>query len=359
MPFSAPSIAMDKTVLVTGGAGFIGGTLIDRLFQDGWFRVACLDKLTYAGNRSRLAKHIEQGLEFVQLDLADVTAVDDVVDRIRPDLIFHLAAESHVDRSIDRPDPFITSNIVGTANLLNASLKLVRTLADERASNFRFIHVSTDEVFGSASPGEDFSETSPYEPRSPYAASKAAADHLVSAWQHTYALPAVISNCSNNYGPNQFPEKLIPHAIIRALTNQEIPIYGDGQHERDWIFVDDHVDGLLKAANQGVPGDKFLFGGGSAIPNLDLIFRLCQVLDELAPGVTSHVERIAFVPDRPGHDRRYSIDPERAKESLGWKATTSLDTGLRKTVDWYIRNEAWWRDLIKAGYGANRLGLNV
>jgi dTDP-glucose 4,6-dehydratase len=350
---------MGRRILVTGGAGFIGGALIERLLEIAQDQVICFDKLTYAGNRARLDEHIRRGLDFHQIDLADSRSVHEAVATARPDVVFHLAAESHVDRSIDWPDPFIATNIVGTANLLAACLALQQELKNGQADSFRFVHVSTDEVFGSAEPNQHFDATSPYRPRSPYSASKAAADHLVTAWHHTYSLPATITNCSNNYGPHQFPEKLIPHAIIRAVSDREIPIYGDGGHQRDWIFVNDHVDGLLATADRGVPGGAYLFGARCVLSNVDLVHTLCQVLDELAPGKSSYAERVVFVPDRPGHDRRYSLDPGQTETALGWKASTDLDTGLRTTVAWYLENESWWRDLLRAGYDAGRRGLRV
>lgn len=346
-------------ILVTGGAGFIGGTLIDHLLAQGEMEITCLDKLTYAANRSRLDEQIAHGLNFVQVDLADRQSVRDNLVKLRPQIVFHLAAESHVDRSIDGPDPFVLTNVVGTASLLAACLEVQGLRHGSASNDFCLVHVSTDEVFGSAGPDESFDETSPYRPKSPYSATKAAADHLVAAWQHTFGLRAIVTNCSNNYGPYQFPEKLIPHTIIRALAGHDIPIYGDGHHQRDWIHVDDHVRGLIAAAQQGVTGQTYLFGNRTVLTNLDLIRRICLLLDAVAPGQYSFLERIAFVPDRPGHDRRYAIDPTRTEQALDWRSLIDLETGLRKTVEWYVANESWWRDLMKAGYSAGRLGLKA
>jgi dTDP-glucose 4,6-dehydratase len=345
-----------RTVLVTGGAGFIGSDLIARLLSMPDQNVVCIDKLTYSANRSLLTDHIAAGLDFHPIDLAETDAVERVVVTSKPDVIFHLAAESHVDRSIDGPAPFIETNVVGTLNLLQASLAHWRSLEPTRADRFRLVHVSTDEVFGSAPANQLFTEQTRYDPRSPYSASKAAADHLVRAWHATYGLPSIVTTTSNNYGPYQFPEKLIPHTIVRALTGQGIPVYGDGQHVRDWIHVSDHVDGLIRAAEQGSGGESFLFGARNAIVNLDLVERICSILDEVAPDTASYRSRIEFVGDRPGHDRRYAIDPARAEQRLGWRARIDFDKGLRDVVKWYVENEAWWRDIIESGYRTDRLG---
>ena len=345
-----------RTVLVTGGAGFIGGDLITRLLSMPDQNVVCIDKLTYSANRSLLTDHIATGLVFHPLDLAEADEVEDVVAGASPDVIFHLAAESHVDRSIDGPAPFIDTNVVGTLNLLQASLSHWRSLEPARADRFRLVHVSTDEVFGSAAPNTFFTEQTSYDPRSPYSASKAAADHLVRAWHATYGLPTIVTTTSNNYGPFQFPEKLIPHTVVRALTGESIAVYGDGQHVRDWIHVSDHVDGLLRAADQGQGGESFLFGARNAIPNLDLVERICSILDEIAPDKNSYRSRIEFVPDRPGHDRRYAIDPTRAEQRLGWRPMVGFESGLREVVTWYVDHEPWWREIMSAGYRTDRLG---
>jgi dTDP-glucose 4,6-dehydratase len=345
-----------RTVLVTGGAGFIGGELIARLLGVPHQRVICLDKLTYSANRTRLAVHVEAGLEFESVDLADATAVERIVANTRPDQIFHLAAESHVDRSIDGPAPFVETNVVGTLNVLQAALDLWRSMDARQADRFRLVHVSTDEVFGSAAPGASFDETTRYDPHSPYSASKAAADHLVRAWHATYGLPCVVTNTSNNYGPFQFPEKLIPHTIVRALTGETVPVYGDGKQIRDWIHVADHVEGLMRAAEDGTPGETFLLGARNAITNLRLVERICSILDDLVPDATSYRSRIEFVSDRPGHDRRYAINPSRAEEVLGWSPKVAFEQGLPDVVSWYIENEVWWRGLMSSGYTTHRLG---
>ena len=346
-----------RTVLVTGGAGFIGGHLITRLLAMPDQNVVCIDKLTYSANRSMLTTHIAAGLNFHPLDLAEADAVEEVVAKSSPDVIFHLAAESHVDRSIDGPAPFIDTNVVGTLSLLQASLGHWRSLEPAKADEFRLVHVSTDEVFGSAAPDTFFTEQSRYDPRSPYSASKAAADHLVRAWHATYGLPTIVTTTSNNYGPFQFPEKLIPHTVVRALTGESIVVYGDGQNVRDWIHVSDHVDALMRAAEHGRGGDSFLFGARNAIANLDLVQRICSILDEVAPDSYPHQERIEFVDDRPGHDRRYAIDPTRAEQRLGWQAMVDFDRGLREAVKWYVDNESWWRQIISGGYRTRRLGV--
>jgi len=345
-----------RTVLVTGGAGFIGGELIGRLLSVPNQLVVCVDKLTYSANRPRLTAHISAGLEFHPIDLADEDAVENIIGTVRPEVIFHLAAESHVDRSIDGPAPFVETNVVGTLNLLQAALDLWRSMDSAQGDRFRLIHVSTDEVFGSAPDGELFSETTRYDPRSPYSASKAAADHLVRAWHTTYGLPCIVTTTCNNYGPFQFPEKLIPHTVVRALTGKSIAVYGDGQHVRDWIHVADHLDGLIRAAEHGNAGESFLFGGRNTLTNLELVERICMLLDEMAPGKAPYRSRIEFVPDRPGHDRRYAIDPTTAEQRLGWSAKIDFDQGLSEVVKWYVDNEAWWRQIMASGYRTDRLG---
>ena len=353
--FSPLCSAMFERALVTGGAGFIGGHLVDRLLTQ-QVEVICVDKLTYAGNQRRLSEQIERGVKFHQVDLADGESVELVVRSTRPDVVFHLAAESHVDRSIDEPEAFIKTNIIGTSNLLKACLRLQNEIDTASATDFRLISVSTDEVFGSAKSDEYFQPSSRYQPRSPYAASKAAADHLVSAWHHTFGLNAIVTNCSNNYGPFQFPEKLIPHIIIRALLGQDLPVYGDGEHQRDWIHVNDHVEGLIAAAREGEPGDTYLFGGRAVMSNLALVEAICQELETAVPGDRSFLDRIEFVPDRPGHDLRYAIDPSESERALGWRAKVDFEIGLRETVSWYVANESWWREILDAGYKAGRIG---
>ena len=343
--------------MVTGGAGFIGGALVERLLSLG-YPVVCIDALTYAANRTRLADQISRGLDFRQIDLADAPSLGDAINETRPSVIYHLAAESHVDRSIDGPAPFIQTNVVGTMNLLEASLRYWKNRA-RAADDFRLICVSTDEVFGSAPPDGAFDETTNYAPQSPYSASKAAADHLVRAWNATYALPTVVTNCSNNFGPFQFPEKFIPHTVVRALTGKTIPLYGDGRHVRDWLNVSDHVDGLLSAASKGRTGGTYLFGGRNTYTNLEVAERICAILDDLLPSGGPYRSLVEFVSDRPGHDRRYAIDPVRAETELGWSAKTGFQAGLRETVSWYVNNQAWWSEILAGGYQAERLGVST
>ena len=345
-------------ILVTGGAGFIGSAVCRHLVETG-VRVVNLDKLTYAGNLASLAE-IEgsPNYRFVKGDICDGALVARLLENERIDTIMHLAAESHVDRSIDGPADFIETNIVGTFTLLEAALAYWRGLDEAGRSAFRFHHVSTDEVFGDL-PFDDstFSETTPYNPSSPYSASKAASDHLVLAWHHTYGLPVVLSNCSNNYGPYHFPEKLIPLAILNALHEQPLPVYGAGANVRDWLYVEDHARALAQVARSGVPGETYLIGGRAERTNLDVVKAICALLDEKRPrpGGASHADLISFVTDRPGHDRRYAIDPSKTERELGWSPQERFETGLAKTVDWYLANEEWWRPL-RDRYSGERLG---
>jgi dTDP-glucose 4,6-dehydratase len=341
--------------MVTGGAGFIGGALVERLLSMG-HRVVCVDSLTYAANRARLDEHVTLGLDFLEIDIADALSLADAINQTRPGVIFHLAAESHVDRSIDGPATFIKTNVVGTMNLLEASMRYWKTQVSA-ANDFRLVCVSTDEVFGSAPPDGAFDETTNYDPQSPYSASKAAADHLVRAWNATYGLPTLVTNCSNNFGPFQFPEKFIPHTAVRALTGKTIPIYGDGRHVRDWLHVNDHVEGLLLAASKGEVGGTYLFGGRNTFTNLEVAERICGILDDLLPCGRPYRSLLEFVPDRPGHDRRYAIDPSRAESELGWSAETDFQAGLKETVSWYVNNQAWWSEILAGGYQAERLGV--
>lgn len=345
----------DRTVLVTGGAGFIGGHLIASLLAR--TRVVCVDKLTYAANRRRLSEQIANGLEFHEADVSDRSAMIEIVASCNPQIVFHLAAESHVDRSIDGPADFIQSNVLGTLTLLEVLLDYWAGVATGIRTRFRMIHVSTDEVFGSASPDEVFGIKSRYDPRSPYSASKAASDHLVRAWHSTYGLPTIVTNCSNNFGPFQFPEKLIPHTILRALEGRSIPVYGDGQHTRDWLHVGDHVAGLLAAASKGTVGSTYLFGARNLVTNLDLVRSICRELDVLAPGMDPFETRIEFVSDRPGHDRRYAVDPTSAESELGWTPAIDFRTGLGSVVRWYVDNLDWCRGLVDAGYTPARIGV--
>jgi dTDP-glucose 4,6-dehydratase len=348
-------------ILVTGGAGFIGSALVRRLLADGE-RVVNVDALTYAGNLDSLgefARHPNH--EFVRADIRDQSAVDGLFATYRPRAVMHLAAESHVDRSIDGPDAFVMTNVVGTLHLLQSARRHHAGLDPAARDAFRFLHISTDEVFGSLDHGDPrFSESTPYAPRSPYAASKAASDHLVRAWAHTYGLPVIVTNCSNNYGPFQFPEKLIPLMILTALQHRPLPVYGRGENVRDWIHVDDHVAGLVAALERGQPGETYLFGGDAERRNLDVVVAICRILDELRPSPEGPCERlIRFVADRPGHDFRYAIDSSHARQSLGWGPGWSFEDGLRDTVKWYLDNDTWVERVQSGEYRLERLGIAV
>ncbi|HEX7776648.1 MAG TPA: dTDP-glucose 4,6-dehydratase [Parvibaculum sp.] len=336
-----------KTLLVTGGAGFIGSHLVRRALALG-HQVVNLDKLTYASNLAGLADlAAAPGYRFVQGDVADRACVRTLIADTQPDFVFHLAAESHVDRSIDDPAAFVTTNLVGTFEMLEAAFAAWSRYDEAKKTGFRFIHVSTDEVFGALGPTGVFDETTSYDPSSPYSASKAGSDHLARAWHRTYGLPVTVTNCSNNYGPFQHAEKFIPTVIRSALAGGKIPVYGTGQNVRDWIFVEDHVEGLLKAAEAGTPGETYLFGGGSERCNDDLCRLICNLLDELQPCTSgkAYADRISHVEDRPSHDFRYAIDSSSTRKALGWKAGTSLEEGLRATVRWYLAHpEAFMRD---------------
>jgi len=345
-------------ILVTGGAGFIGSALCRYLVGEVGCEVLNVDKLTYAGNLSSLAAvSNDPRYAFLQADIADREAMRAAFARFAPDCVMHLAAESHVDRSISDARAFIDTNIVGTYVLLEAAREYWQMLASARASAFRFLHVSTDEVYGSLGETGLFSETTPYDPSSPYSASKAASDHLASAWQRTYGLPVVVSNCSNNYGPYHFPEKLIPLAILNAMHGKEIPVYGNGRQVRDWLYVEDHARALHLIATRGVPGETYNVGGGNERRNIDVVERIAALLDEVWPACAPHARLITFVADRPGHDARYAIDATKLERDLGWCARETFDTGLARTVRWYIDNEWWWRPLRKKRYAGERLGL--
>lgn len=345
--------------LVTGGAGFIGSAVCRLLARNPANRVVNLDKLTYAGNLASL-REIDNlaNYRFVQGDINDDTAVLELLRREEIDIVMHLAAESHVDRSIDGPAAFIETNIVGTFRLLNAALTYWRELPAERQQRFRFHHVSTDEVFGDL-PFDSgiFTEETPYAPSSPYSASKAASDHLARAWHETYGLPVVLSNCSNNYGPYHFPEKLIPLVILNALDERPLPVYGNGANIRDWLYVDDHARALHLIMTRGRAGEKYNVGGRNERTNLEVVERICALLDTYAPTATPHRDLIAFVTDRPGHDARYAIDAAKTEGELGWKAVETFDTGLEKTVAWYVDGEAWWGPVRERRYAGERLGL--
>ena len=346
-------------ILVTGGAGFIGSALIRFLIREVGADVLNIDKLTYAANLQSLSSIQNDGrYRFVQADSGDAVAMSRAFEEFEPDRVMHLAAESHVDRSISGAEPFILTNIVGTYTLLNAALAHWRSLTPQKQSDFRFLQVSTDEVYGSLPQAGLFSEDTPYDPRSPYSATKAASDHLVSAWGHTYGLPILISNCSNNYGPYQFPEKLIPLIILNALDGRPLPVYGDGQQIRDWLHVDDHVRALHLICERGRIGETYNVGGRNERTNLSVVESACDCLDEVT-GLLAGGERrrlIEFVADRPGHDRRYAIDASKLEAELGWRATYDFDQGLAATIDWYLGRRDWWAPLRKQYAGA-RLGL--
>jgi dTDP-glucose 4,6-dehydratase len=341
--------------LVTGGAGFIGSALV-RLLVQGGHDVVNIDSLTYAASLSSLDPVADSPrYRFIKADIRDQEAVRSAIEGFRPDRLVHLAAETHVDRSIDHPTDFVETNVLGTAVLLVEAARFVRSLPDE--ADFRFVHVSTDEVFGSLGTVGAFSPDTPYQPRSPYAASKAGADHLVRAWHETFDFPAIITNCSNNYGPYQFPEKLIPRMLIRALRGESLPIYGTGANVREWIHVNDHARALELVAEAGEIGATYLVGSGHEMTNLDLVGRIARRLDEIAPGPVPYEERIEFVRDRPGHDLRYSIDSSRIRTELGWSPLVEFEEGIRDTVDWYVRRVDWWEPILEDRYQGQRLGI--
>ena len=341
-------------ILITGGAGFIGSAVVRQAIRDG-HEVVNLDALTYAANLANV-KSVSNapGYAFEQVDIRDRAALHRVFAEHRPDAVMHLAAESHVDRSIDGPGEFIETNINGTYNLLEAA----RTFwtREGKPEGFRFHHISTDEVFGSLGEDGQFTETTPYDPRSPYSASKAASDHLVRAWHETYGLPVVMTNCSNNYGPFHFPEKLVPVVILKALAGEPIPVYGDGGNVRDWLYVEDHADALLTVLEKGELGRSYNIGGENEARNIDLVRTICAHMDDLHPAGAPHADLITFVTDRPGHDRRYAIDPTRIRNELGWRPSVTVEEGLRRTVEWYLANEDWWRPLLSRDGVGKRLG---
>jgi len=345
--------------LVTGGAGFIGSALVRYLISKTKATVVNVDKLTYAGNLESLVAVVRSPRHvFEQIDICDAGAVGRVIARYRPNAVIHLAAESHVDRSIDGPGCFIRTNILGTYTLIEALLRYWNALDTTSRSGFVFHHVSTDEVFGSLGATGKFGEISPYSPNSPYAASKASSDHIVRAWHKTYGFPTVITNCSNNYGPYQFPEKLIPLMTINAITGKPLPVYGAGDNVRDWLYVEDHVRALWQVLTRGAIGETYNIGG-SERSNLEVVRAVCSLLDELRADSlhTPHASLISFVEDRPGHDKRYAIDAGKIQDELGWKPRESFETGLRKTVQWYLENQAWWRNVLSGAYRGERLGL--
>lgn len=348
------------TLLVTGGAGFIGSNLVRLLLQKKNCRVINVDALTYAGNLESLEEVREHpGHLFEQVDIRDAAELQRVFSTYQPDGVMHLAAESHVDRSIDGPGEFIQTNVIGTFHMLQTALGYWQQLEGEKKENFRFLHVSTDEVYGSLHDGDPaFSETTPYDPHSPYSASKASSDHLARAWADTYGLPVLVTNCSNNYGPCQFPEKLIPVVILKCLRGEEIPVYGKGENIRDWLYVEDHAEALYTVVTRGTVGETYNIGGNNERQNIELVRTLCRILDELHPGEQPYEEKIRFVTDRPGHDLRYAIDARKIERELGWTPSESFESGFRKTVQWYLDHRDWWERILDGRYELERLGTS-
>lgn len=350
-------------ILVTGGAGFIGSAVVRELIDNTQHSVINLDSLTYAGNLESLTSVADSPrYQFAQVSITDRAALDAVLAEYQPDVIMHLAAESHVDRSIDGPGEFIHTNITGTYTLLEAARAYWMTLPESHKADFRFHHISTDEVYGDLHGTDDlFLEATPYAPSSPYSASKAASDHLVRAWQRTYGLPTLITNCSNNYGPHHFPEKLIPHMILNALAGKPLPVYGDGLQIRDWLYVEDHARALIQVATTGVIGETYNIGGHNEQANIHVVRTICALLEELAierkpTDVAQYSDLITFVKDRPGHDARYAIDASKIERELGWRPIETFESGLRKTVQWYLANEAWWQRVLTGAYRLERIG---
>ena len=346
--------------LVTGAAGFIGSAVARKLIGETEHDVLVVDKLTYAGNLDSL-KPIANSprYTFAQADICDGARMRALMESYKPDVVMHLAAESHVDRSIDGPGAFVETNVVGTFQVLQAALGHWRGLSGATKERFRFHHISTDEVFGSLGADGFFHETYPYQPTSPYSASKASSDHFVRAWNHTYGLPTVVTNCSNNYGPYHFPEKLIPLVILNALEGKPLPVYGTGENVRDWLYVDDHASALITVATHGVPGETYAIGGWNERRNIDVVKAVCALVDEMAPSaaIGQRERLITFVGDRPGHDLRYAIDASKIERELGWRPAETFETGLRKTVRWYLDNESWWQRVRSGVYRGERLGL--
>ena len=350
----------DAVVFVTGGAGFIGSAAVRHLLDDTGARVVNIDKLTYAACLDSIPQASGHNrYRFAQVDICNGPALRELFDQHQPRHVMNLAAESHVDRSIDGPGEFIQTNIVGTFVLLQESLRYWHGLDASARSRFRFHHISTDEVYGSLAPEGLFTETTPYAPNSPYSASKASSDHLVRAWRETYGLPTLITNCSNNYGPYHFPEKLIPHMIIKGLAGESLPVYGDGKNIRDWLYVEDHARALTLVLERGAIGDTYNIGGRNERTNLHVVETICDLLDKFAPTSNGPRRRlISFVADRPGHDRRYAIDASKLENELGWRATENFETGLAKTVKWYIDNRPWWNAILARGYRPERIGMS-
>jgi len=353
-----------KRILVTGGAGFIGSAVVRHIINETADSVVVVDKLTYAGNLASLEPVASSPrFAFEQVDIVDRVELDRVFTHYQPDVVMHLAAESHVDRSIDGPAAFIETNIVGTYTLLEAARAWWNTLDPARRADFRFHHISTDEVYGDLHGNDDFfTEETPYAPSSPYSASKASSDHLVRAWQRTYGLPALVTNCSNNYGPYHFPEKLIPLMILNGLAGKPLPVYGNGQQIRDWLYVEDHARALYLVATEGTPGETWNIGGHNERKNIDVVTTICDLLEEMVPekpvGVANYRDLITWVADRPGHDLRYAIDASKIERELGWRPQETFESGIRKTVRWYLDNPAWWQKVLDGSYKGERLGLN-
>ena len=361
-PFNTNSTtATTMKIIVTGGAGFIGCNLVRHLLCQSEHEVLNIDKLTYAGNLESLADLASHArYRFCQIDICDASAVRAAIEDFQPDALMHLAAESHVDRSIDSPDDFVQTNVLGSYHLLQESLRHFRQLTGHAQQRFRFVHVLTDEVFGSLSlEAPAFTETTPYNPHSPYSASKASSDHLARSWHDTFGLPVIVTNCSNNYGPYQFPEKLVPVVILRCLRGESIPVYGKGENIRDWLYVEDHCVALRTAVERGTPGATYNIGGNNERTNLELVTKLCRLLDELRPRADGkpYEQQINFVVNRPGHDLRYGINAEKIKRELGWEPKESFQSGFRKTVTWYLENEAWWQSILSGDYRLRRIGI--
>ena len=363
-------MSYSKRCIVTGAAGFIGSALARLLLKETQAHVLVVDKLTYAGVPESLKEvgldpetltSSNSRLSFLRADICDQAVIDRAFEEFKPDTIFHLAAESHVDRSIDGPGEFIKTNVMGTATLLQAALKYWKTLGGEAQKTFRFQHISTDEVYGSLGGTGLFTEKTPYAPHSPYSASKASSDHLVRAWHDTYGMPTLITNCSNNYGPYHFPEKLIPLIILNCIDGKPLPVYGKGANVRDWLYVDDHARALLLVNEKGIPGETYNVGGHNERTNLDVVKTVCAILDELLPRAdgSKYESLITYVADRPGHDLRYAIDPSKLMNELGWKPQENFDSGIRRTVQWYLANEWWWKPIHEKKYSGQRLGRGV